>query len=237
MIKSKEEYKRIVYQFEKNKKTDKEREFLEYLKDGKLKKIITIWNSEKDFLELSDLAAREFAWKLKSTRRLILSEFKDMTEESIPLVERSDLLNKRADQIRRGDTFKCIKDFISEDGSNTILYKKDKIYISDVDGCITSEDENTLEEWDLPIDYPDFITHFKRCENPGLKPHKLVKIKQGDKFKCIKNYQDDPTDESVFISGNIYESKCNGSLYDGKKWDVCLDSMMLSKFQEYFVKL
>ena len=50
MIKSKEEYGKVVRQFEKDRKTDKEHEFLEYLKEGQLEKLITIWNSEKDGL-------------------------------------------------------------------------------------------------------------------------------------------------------------------------------------------
>ena len=245
MIKSKEEYGKVVRQFEKDRKTDKEHEFLEYLKEGRLEKLITIWNSEKDSLiEPLDLAeARGFAWKLRSMRRLVLSEFKDLTEDSIPTVESSDILNKRADhlkeliKIKRGDTFKCVEDVISEDGSNTVLYKKDKVYISDIDGCITSEEENTQEEWDSPIDYPDFLTHFKRCENPGLKPHELVKIKSGEKFKCIKDYHDEIDNEVMFTSGNIYESRNSGDLYDGEKWNVGFDGMLLSKFQEHFIKI
>ena len=244
MIKSLEEYEKIVHQFEKERKTEKEHEFLEYLKDGRLEKLITIWNSEKDdLIDPLDIAkAREFAWKLKSTRRLILSEFEDLTEDSIQNVESSDILNKRADhlkeliKIRRGDTFMCIKDVISEDGSNTVLYKKDKVYISDIDGCITSEEENTLEEWDLPMYYPDFLTHFKTCES-DLKPRELAKIKSGEKFRCIKDYRDDIDNEVMFTSGKIYKSKHSGCLYDGENWDVSFDCMLLSKFQEHFVKI
>lgn len=245
MIKSKEEYGKVVRQFEKDRKTDKEHEFLEYLKEGRLEKLITIWNSEKDnLIEPLDLAeARGFAWKLRSTRRLVLGEFKDLTEDSIPMVESSDILNKRSDhlkeliKIKRGDIFLCVEDVISEGDNSTILYKKDKVYISDIDGCITSEEGKTDEEWDLPMYYSEFLTHFKRCENPGLKPHKLVEIKSGEKFKCIKDYRDEITNKTLFISGNIYKSKHSGELYDGEKWNIEFDGMLLSKFQEHFVKI
>ena len=53
MIKSLEEYEKIEHQFEKERKTEKEHEFLEYLKDGRLEKLITIWNSEKKWTDRS----------------------------------------------------------------------------------------------------------------------------------------------------------------------------------------
>ena len=48
-------------------------------------------------------------------------------------------------EIKKGDTFKCIKDVVMSDGS--IVYKKDHIYKSEQDECITDGKNNKVHYW------------------------------------------------------------------------------------------
>jgi len=48
-----------------------------------------------------------------------------------------------------GKRFRCIQDVIF---GVTTIYKKGKIYKSEVEGCITNEEGNTCHEW---LDGPD----------------------------------------------------------------------------------
>lgn len=49
--------------------------------------------------------------------------------------------------IKKGDKFKCIKTVVMDiDPSNTVYYEG-KFYVSDYDGCITDEDEDTQHRW------------------------------------------------------------------------------------------
>ena len=49
--------------------------------------------------------------------------------------------------IKKGDRFKCIKTVIMNiDPYNTVYYEG-KFYVSDCDGCITDEDEDTHHSW------------------------------------------------------------------------------------------
>ena len=236
MIKSVEEFNEIANLFGSDGKinSDNLTEFLRYIKkNDRLTKLIKDWNSEQEKLTetLDILEARGFSLKLRSVRRLYLNEFKD---DIIPDIETEIIEKKRTElinnslKIKRGDTFRCIKDVTSEDGSTR--YKKGKVYISDIDGCITNEKEDTWESW---FTYrPEFSLHFEVCENPGIKPNELIEIKEGDRFKCIKDYNEG---EIEFFKDNIYES---GSKNNN---DDCyidfLDRILLSKFQEHFIKI
>jgi hypothetical protein len=155
----------------------------------------------------------------------IINEF-NLTWDSIPNIEIEITREKSHKLIKRGDTFRCTKDVISQGGN--FLYKKDNIYISDIDGCITNEERTTWDSWLIP----KFIFHFEACENPGLKPNELIKINEGDKFKCIKDYKKGGIE---FSKDNIYGFRVTK---DRKQWKIkLLSGMMLSKFQEYFVKV
>ncbi len=236
MIKSINKFNEIVNLFGSDGKlnSDNLTEFLRYIKENnRLTKLIKDWNSEQEKLTetLDILDARGFSLKLRSVRRLYLNEFKN---DIIPDIETKIIENKRTElinnslKIKRGDTFRCIKDVISEDGSTR--YKKGKIYISDIDGRITNEEGDTWESW---FTYrPEFPLHFEVCENPGLEPNELIEIKEGDRFKCIKDYNEG---EIEFFKDNIYES---GSKNNDE--DCCidfLDRILLSKFQEHFIKI
>ena len=236
MIKSVEEFNKVVNLFGSDGKinSDNLTELLRYLKEGdRLTKLIKGWNSEQEKLTetLDILEARGFSLKLRSVRRLYLNEFKD---DIIPDIETEIIENKRTElinnslKIKRGDTFRCIKDVISEDGSTR--YKKGKIYISDIDGRITNEEGDTWESW---LTYrPEFPLYFEVCKNPGLEPNELIDIKEGDKFKCIKDYNEGGIE---FFKDNIYESGSKNN--DEDCYIDFLDRILLSKFQEYFVKI
>lgn len=236
MIKSVEEFNKVVNLFGSDGKinSDNLTELLRYLKEGdRLTKLIKGWNSEQEKLTetLDILEARGFSLKLRSVRRLYLNEFKD---DIIPDIETEIIENKRTElinnslKIKRGDTFRCIKDVISEDGSTR--YKKGKIYISDIDGRITNEEGDTWESW---LTYrPEFPLYFEVCKNPGLEPNELIEIKEGDKFKCIKDYNEGGIE---FFKDNIYESGSKNN--DEDCYIDFLDRILLSKFQEYFVKI
>ena len=49
--------------------------------------------------------------------------------------------------IKKGDKFKCIKSVCINDNPNEVAYDKDKIYISEEDGCITDNDKNINHKW------------------------------------------------------------------------------------------
>lgn len=236
MIKSVEEFNKIANLFGSEGKinSDNLTKFLKYIKEGgRLIKLIKDWNSEQERLTetLDILEARGFSLKLRSVRRLYLNEFKD---DIIPDIETEIIEKKRTElinnslKIKRGDTFRCIKDVISEDSSTR--YKKGKIYISDIDGCITNEKGDTWESW---FTYrPEFSLHFEVCENPGLEPNELIEMKEGDRFKCIKDYNEGGIE---FFKNSIYESGSKDN--DEDCYIDFLDRILLSKFQEHFIKI
>ena len=126
MIKNEEKFNKIVNLFGSDGKinSDNLTEFLRYIKkNDRLTKLIKDWNSEQEKLTetLDILEARGFSLKLRSVRRLYLNEFKD---DIIPEVETGIIEKKRTElinnslKIKRGDTFRCIKDIISEHDSN-----------------------------------------------------------------------------------------------------------------------
>lgn len=53
--------------------------------------------------------------------------------------------------IKKGDSFVCIKDVIMSD-DDSLVYKKGFVYTSEQDGCITDEDSDINHHWDN-IDY------------------------------------------------------------------------------------
>ena len=57
--------------------------------------------------------------------------------------------------IKKGDKFKCIKSVCINDNPNEVAYDKDKIYISEEDGCITDNDKNINHKW-----HDDWILEF-----------------------------------------------------------------------------
>ena len=57
--------------------------------------------------------------------------------------------------IKKGDKFKCIKSVCINNNPNEVAYDKDKIYISEEDGCITDNDKNINHKW-----HDDWILEF-----------------------------------------------------------------------------
>jgi hypothetical protein len=211
-------------------------DFLRFLKEeDRLRHIIETWNSENETLEdiIDVLRSRGFSWKLRSIRRLLLDEYKDLI---LPLVKFSEVLESRFSIVKSrikpiiaGEMFMCIEDVVSP--SNITLYQKGKVYISDIDECITGEDNNPANSWQT--DQPEFYEHFKCCLETTT-PRKLVEIKQGDKFKCIRNYNITLS----LIAGNIYVSRHNDSLFNGENVEVNFkENTLLSEFEKYFVKI
>lgn len=49
--------------------------------------------------------------------------------------------------IKKGDKFKCIKDVIMDDNSKSIAYTSGKIYISELDECITDNQGIADHHW------------------------------------------------------------------------------------------
>jgi hypothetical protein len=52
-------------------------------------------------------------------------------------------------QIKKGDRFLCIKNVEMDGNPDDISYIKDKIYVSEEDGCITDEGGNTNHWWNV----------------------------------------------------------------------------------------
>ena len=49
--------------------------------------------------------------------------------------------------IKKGDKFKCIKDVIMNDDPEEVAYTSDKIYISEIDECITDNQGLVYHHW------------------------------------------------------------------------------------------
>ena len=49
--------------------------------------------------------------------------------------------------IKKGDKFKCIKDVIMNDDPEEVAYTSDKIYISEIDECITDNQGIVYHYW------------------------------------------------------------------------------------------
>lgn len=242
MIKSIEEFNKIIEEnnFGSDGKIDQSKatKFLFYLKEGdRLEKLIKSWNSEQNKLKDGPeiLEARTFSYKLRSVRRLYLNEFKEIKEDDISKVD-TEIIKKKITElidnslkIKRGDTFRCIKDVLSR--NNTLRYKKGKVYISDIDGCITNERGETKEYW--PTYQLEFSLHFEVCKNSNLKPNELIEIKAGDKFRCVKDYKKYGI---KFSKNNIYE--CRPPIKKDGYWEIrLLNGILLSEFQEHFIKI
>ena len=59
--------------------------------------------------------------------------------------------------IKKGDKFKCIRDVIMNDDPEEIAYTSDKIYISEVDECITDNQGLVYHHWNSKEDNQYFI--------------------------------------------------------------------------------
>ena len=49
--------------------------------------------------------------------------------------------------IKKGDKFKCIRDVIMDDDPEEVAYTSDKIYISEIDECITDNQGLVYHHW------------------------------------------------------------------------------------------
>ena len=79
------------------------------------------------------------------------------SEFEIDWERKRKLIHQKEDyKIIKGDSFKCIKDFIMDDKS--IDYSKGKIYTSELDGCITDKENHKNHKME---DQKDFFKHFE----------------------------------------------------------------------------
>jgi len=61
-------------------------------------------------------------------------------------------------KIKKGDKFLCLEDYVMYD-DDLIAYEQGKIYISEIDGCITDEQKDVKHKMDGQY---DFFKHFKQ---------------------------------------------------------------------------
>ena len=58
-------------------------------------------------------------------------------------------------KIKKNDRFLCLSDYIMDD--DTIAYTKGKIYLSEVDGCITDNVFDVNHQMEKQIDFFEFF--------------------------------------------------------------------------------
>ena len=86
--------------------------------------------------------------------------------------------------IKKGDKFKCIKSVCINNNPNEVAYDKDKIYISEEDGCITDNDKNINHKWhdDWILEFFIRITDTSESQKEMVNHPSHYKNKQ---FECI----------------------------------------------------
>lgn len=72
--------------------------------------------------------------------------------------------------IKKGDRFRCIKTVIMDNDPNDISYYKGKFYESDLDGCITDEDEFIGHGWS-EYDALEYFIRVDRAEKESRVEH------------------------------------------------------------------
>lgn len=65
---------------------------------------------------------------------------------------------------KKGDKFLCIKTVVML-GSNHIAYVKAKIYRSDIDGCITNEQNQPDHRWSSASQLEEFFVNYNKQDN------------------------------------------------------------------------
>ena len=80
--------------------------------------------------------------------------------------------------IKKGDKFKCIRDVIMDDDPKSIAYTSDKIYISEVDECITDNQGLVYHHWNNKEDNQDFIKLSEKQQKCLLKENKIRTVFQ-----------------------------------------------------------
>lgn len=64
-------------------------------------------------------------------------------------------------KIHKGDVFECIQHVVMDDGE--VLYRKNKAYASEKDGCITDDNHDENHKWDIQEnDEENWWYYFKR---------------------------------------------------------------------------
>lgn len=109
-------------------------------------------------------------------------------------------------KIKKGDKFKCIKDFIMEEGN--IAYIKNKEYISDKDGNLPDEElsEHYMHYYIENGDDPnEFWEHFEKVESDVKDNVNPDHYKQG-KVECIDAL------ESATVNKTGIEAVCTSQI-------------------------
>lgn len=93
--------------------------------------------------------------------------------------------------IEKGSYHKCIEDVVMEDGGEEV-YLKDKIYVSEIDGCITDELGEKEHYWAIGDDYDEYFQQVE-SDKPQETPHKwqdgdIVRLKEdnGKRWRISK---------------------------------------------------
>ena len=86
--------------------------------------------------------------------------------------------------IKKGDKFKCIKSVCINDNPNEVAYDKNKIYISEKDGCITDNDGDINHKWhdDWILDFFIRITDTSESQKEMVNHPSHYK---NNKYECI----------------------------------------------------
>lgn len=82
--------------------------------------------------------------------------------------------------IKKGDTFKCIKDVIMDGDPEDIAYTSGRTYISECDGDITDNQGNTYHGWDKNEAETYFVKVPKTKEMVNHPSHY-----KNNKYECI----------------------------------------------------
>lgn len=96
--------------------------------------------------------------QLTCEKESISVEFSFVIPKDAPVLA---MLREEDKKIHKGDVFECIQHVVMEDGE--VLYRKNKAYASEKDGCITDENHDELHEWNIQEnDEENWWHYFKR---------------------------------------------------------------------------
>lgn len=83
--------------------------------------------------------------------------------------------------IKKGDKFECIKDIMMDNNPKDIAYTSGKIYISELDGCITDDQNKVYHYWSNEESEQYFIKLPKNKKEMVNHPSHY----KNNKYECI----------------------------------------------------
>lgn len=142
--------------------------------------------------------------------------------------------------IKKGDKFKCKKDYFMDDdflNDNNIAYKEGKIYQSEVDNCLTDEYgdiTHTMTGYDENLDdseYDDFEEYFEKVEDTDSNNANVI-FEKGKYYKCIQNFY--CSNGAKYYEGHAYKSPRDNYLTGENGIDYRLKADSLSTIKQFF---